>query len=101
MRKKIELKPGNIIEQNGERIELIERQPSWREDDIPFCVGTLEHDRQVCHARQRWKVNIDGWVTHRYIEYFYKIGHVSANCKAWFKASHIDKEPFIKIQDQK
>jgi hypothetical protein len=80
---KSDLIPGEYITQNGETFMLIERAPSWRPDDTPFCVGNISSDRQITHATQRWKVDIGGFITHRYVEYFHGQGHVSANCPAW------------------
>lgn len=78
-----ELYPGLVVEQNGERFTLIRREQSWREDDTPICVGSLSNERQIVHAKQRWLVDIDGFRTHRYVEYYVGRGHISANCPAW------------------
>lgn len=85
MIEKKDLYEGNVLKINGEEVKLIKREPSWKPDDIPFCVMGARHDAQVVHAKQRWKVDIGGWVTHRYIEYFLGVGHLTANCEAWFK----------------
>lgn len=81
--RKKHLIPGAIIKQGEETLKLIEHSPSWRPDEIPYCLHDAAQDRQHAYSFQRWKVEIDGFVTHRNVHYYIGVSHYPANCKAW------------------
>lgn len=79
-----DLFPGNIIETDEGNALLLERQRSWRHDDVPYVrteIGEDLGDREpqtINWASQRWLVEFvsgqkKGLTTHRYIHYFHSI----------------------------
>lgn len=76
---------GNIINtEQGIQFLLIQREPGWRKDGIPYVkveIGEETEEREphtINWASQRWLVTIlngnqAGLTTHRYIHYFHSI----------------------------